>query len=139
MKTFLLQNIISLLCFAGIILTFCFSIKNYKLLKNMVKNEENSQIIATNTKTKKKKTQFPMYILIVVILSLFAVPYIFNKIIDINFKDNQLRRLEKLDEYLLTIEEELFNNDQTSEELFSLRKELVSERESILKQGLQEK
>ncbi|MBR4824413.1 MAG: hypothetical protein IKZ86_06415 [Spirochaetaceae bacterium] len=141
MKEFLLQNIISLLCFIFIIITVFFSIKNYKQLKSIIKNSDSIQ--KTENKTNTKKNKEPHYYIIMIVVIFFVlviiIPYTYKKYNELKFEHSQLQRLEKIDTYLLNIDEKIFMREKDSEELFSLHKELVSERENLIKEELQKK
>lgn len=139
MKEFVAQNIITLLCFVCIVITLIFAMKNSKQLKYIVNNDnslkKNENKAKVNTGAKTYYCLFTGVILLSFLL-LFVVPYACKKANEIKLQQLQLQRLEKIDAYLLEIDEELFMGEKNSEELLSLHKELVSEREFLTKKSV---
>lgn len=141
MKDFIIQNIITIVCFIFIVITLIFTIKNNEQLKNIVNNSNSIQKIENKKKANKNnKSHYYLFtgIILLLALLLFIVPYTYRKVTEIKLQQSQLQRLEKIDEYLLIIDQKLFMSEENSEELLSLHKELVSERESLTKKGRKE-
>ena len=141
MKDFIIQNIITIICFIFIVITLIFTIKNNEQLKFIVNNNNSIQKIENSKKANKNnKSHYYLFagFFLLLALLLFIVPYTYKKVNEIKLQKSQLQRLEKIDEYLLIIDQKLFISEENSEELLSLHKELVFERENITKKGRNE-
>lgn len=141
MKDFIIQNIIAIICFIFIVITLIFTIKNNEQLKFIVNNNNSIQKIENSKKANKNnKSHYYLFagIFLLLALLLFIVPYTYKKVNEIKLQKSQLQRLEKIDEYLLIIDQKLFISEENYEELLSLHKELVFERENITKKGRNE-